>query len=133
MILSKNDTAITNEIKMLNTFKDKLNTIKTLYRKFTDEECDKISMEGMNEWLKEKTGFDNPELTSKLLNKHSEYYELAQLFELASSNQTNRLTKRGNTWQLEQKTIRAIEDSHTVFLSDRIQPDYEKLLDKLKS
>ena len=128
IVLSRNENAIKNEIQTLTALKDKLNTIKTLYRSFTEGECEKVSMQGLRGYLKDKTGFDNPKLTSELLNKKEAYYELVELFELADSKHTEKLTKRGNTWQLEPKTVKLIEDSHTSYMSERVVDEYQKLL-----
>lgn len=129
VILSRDEKAITQEINELKALATELNAGHKLVEKFTEGKTNELDIDAVHDYLKEATGFDNPQLTAQLLNKYDDYRDIFTAIQYANLDKAKLLSKRGTQYSLSKTRIAEIEDKYTMYLSSRLEDDYKLIQD----
>ena len=132
VILSRNESEIKKQLNEYKELCSQLNAGHKLVSEFTEGEVTELDLEAVHKWLSDKTGFDNPSLTSQLLNKQDMYNTVLRVIYLSETPKAKNLSKRGTQYSLSKSKQQEVEDSLTTYLSSRLEGDYEKLQEIIK-
>lgn len=110
----------------LNEFGGLLNEAKNLIQDLTEGDVKQLSLSLTENWVQQKTGFNNIGAAFNLLGKEAQYKRLVEISSRTKLSEENHILKKGS-YELKPEAYKKTEETYKVYLDSSLEENYNIL------